>query len=214
MAATKWKAAVKERLTVRDEELLGKGSEKDGKKKKGRGPLQVICNSGTSSALILFSVFVADQRVKRVLALGSLASYAAATADTLSSEIGILSGSPPRYILAPWRVCLPGENGAVSVLGLIAGAVGSAAIAVLATEGRELIFALGVAGTLLDSVLGAAFQGSVVHGGKVVENERGGEVMVIGEQRGGGLGWTNNMVNMATTSTIGVMGVWCGMRWL
>lgn len=130
--------------------------------------------------------------VRDLLLVGIIANYAATTADTLSSELGILSRSKPRLVLNPSKVCPPGTNGAVSAMGLLAGTAGAFIVAVVSscwfTPGAistpyfiAFVTGLGLAGSLLDSVLGAVFQLSVVdvRTFRVVENPHGGKVLVI-----------------------------------
>lgn len=122
-------------------------------------------------------------------------NYAAVAADTFSSELGILSKSKPRLITAPWRIVPPGTNGGVTAAGLGAGLLGAFLLSVTSTiflpfckdwslsEKTSYTLAMTVAGfsgTLLDSLLGALFQASVidVHSGKVVEGEGGRKVLV------------------------------------
>lgn len=122
-------------------------------------------------------------------------NYAAVAADTFSSELGILSKSKPRLITAPWRVVPPGTNGGVTTAGLGAGLLGSFILSATSTllvpfcRNWELsdkitytlaMTAAGFCGTLLDSLLGALFQASVVdvHSGRVVEGEGGRKVLV------------------------------------
>jgi uncharacterized membrane protein len=123
-----------------------------------------------------------------------MANYAAVTADTLSSELGILSSSQPVLITRPWRVVPKGTNGGVTLAGLLAGVGGSAAIAAtsvlfltfcsgstLTGPGTFLVLtALGTIGTLLDSLLGAILQASVVdrRTGKIIEGPGGVKVLV------------------------------------
>jgi len=172
-----------------------------------RAAAQVLANSATASALVLWHAWAlrdadaAETCLPRpatatattfLVPLAILAHYAAVTADTLSSELGMLSSGRP-LLLTTLRRVAPGTNGAVSALGLAAGGVGGAAIGLVAgvlapfCQGwsvREraslvgFVAAAGVAGTLLDSVLGAVAQASVVDArtGRVVEGEGGGKV--------------------------------------
>jgi uncharacterized membrane protein len=139
----------------------------------------------------------------------SYRNYAAVAADTFSSELGILATSQPRLITAPWQKVAPGTNGGVTATGITAGLVGSLMIGATATlltpfcpaggdrEGVDLlttsgwtigdqvtfmlyIAAVGLGGSLLDSLLGAVLQASVVdiRTGKVIEGEGGGKVLI------------------------------------
>lgn len=119
-------------------------------------------------------------------------NYAAVAADTLSSELGILSPTPPRLLTsASLRVVPRGTNGGVTPTGLAAGFGG--AFAVAATSAVLLPFCAGRAragwvagmtvwgglGSVLDSVLGGVLQASVVdkRSGKVVEGTGGMKVL-------------------------------------
>lgn len=134
-------------------------------------------------------------RAGDVLIVGIAANYAAVAADTFSSELGILAKGKPRLITAPWRVVPPGTNGGVTAMGLGAGALGAYLIALTSTflmpfcqdwtfddkaKFTWVIAIAGFCGTLLDSLLGAIFQASVidVHSGKVIEGEGGRKVLV------------------------------------
>ncbi|CAN9166639.1 unnamed protein product [Alternaria alternata] len=172
-----------------------------------RNHVQVIANSGVASVLILLHLWqlrkegrYGDQglcwhRGSDALVIGIVANYAAVAADTFSSELGILSKSKPRLITAPWRIVPPGTNGGVTATGLGAGLLGafilSATSTLLVPFCKDWSFsqktaytlaltAAGFGGTLLDSLLGALVQASVidVHSGKVVEGEGGRRVLV------------------------------------
>jgi len=109
------------------------------------------------------------------LLLAYAGALAAAFADTASSEIGTLSPGQPRLITT--RQPVPhGTNGAINLLGLAAATIAAALLGcvALATGFYELIglgahtagcvailVAAGVAGTLVDSLLGATIEGRV-----------------------------------------------------
>ncbi|EUC47443.1 hypothetical protein COCMIDRAFT_3537 [Bipolaris oryzae ATCC 44560] len=172
-----------------------------------RNHIQVFANSGIASVLILLHLWQLrkDGRYEDeglcwtgnsdILVTGIVANYAAVAADTFSSELGILSKSKPRLITAPWRIVPPGTNGGVTTTGLGAGLLGALIISLSSTmfmpfckdwsfaEKTKYTLALtaaGFNGTLLDSLLGALLQASVVdvHSGKVVEGEGGRKVLV------------------------------------
>ena len=124
--------------------------------------------------------------------MGVVSNYAAVAADTLSSELGILSRSRPRLITTGGTVPA-GTNGGVTVAGLLAGLGGSFVIAVTSVlllpfcakspgpVGRVLmgnevrgwgmddkvlwvlcITVWGGMGSVVDSLLGALLQGTAV----------------------------------------------------
>lgn len=147
-------------------------------------------------------------------------SYAAAAADTLSSELGILSPTSPFLVTRPWQSVPKGTNGGVTYTGLAAGLLGSTVIAAvyLLQQHAALSSALGVAvfglfGSILDSVLGAVCQVTVEDkaSGRVVEGANGRRVLVkpggSRVQRGTDL-LNNNGVNFAMTAIIAVLGMY------
>ncbi|OAP65737.1 hypothetical protein AYL99_01709 [Fonsecaea erecta] len=200
--ATKVKHDVKATLTLSSSGASG-----------GEGPrtsIQVVANSGCASLLCLLHVWLygtgtskdgecfggsqrSNERIADVLLLGIMANYAAVAADTLSSELGILSKSQPVLITNPLRVVPRGTNGGVTLGGLLAGVGGSAAIAATSLAFLRfcagstidaaamffLLTLLGTIGTLLDSFLGAMLQASVIdrRSGKIVEGPGGVKVL-------------------------------------
>ncbi|BBN13230.1 hypothetical protein MPTK1_6g01860 [Marchantia polymorpha subsp. ruderalis] len=106
---------------------------------------------------------------------GILGHYACCNGDTWSSEIGVLSSSTPRLITT-FRQVPRGTNGGVSLLGLFAAAAGGAFIGLTffivgyftaSCTGRTgsaqwlllpIGTAVGLLGSLFDSVLGATVQ--------------------------------------------------------
>lgn len=202
-SATKVKHDVKATLTLSSSGSSG-----------GEGPrtsVQVLANSLAASLLVLRHLWVyglstaqetlcfggaEGTRHADLLLMGIMANYAAVTADTLSSELGILAKGRP-VLITTLKPVPPGTNGGVSGAGLLAGIAGAAAIAVnccllldvcAAAQGGEvwllakvfvLLTGLGTVGTLLDSLLGAVLQASVVdrRSGKIVEGAGGVKVL-------------------------------------
>lgn len=254
--ATKVKKAEKDQLTISS----GGGHEShDGT----RGPIQVIANSGMATLLCLVDLagragwlggtmgagagwvgWFEDGNAwwgQDFVVVGIVANYTAVTADTLSSELGILSSSRPRLITNPFRVCPKGTNGGVSSLGLFAAFAGSVVLGAISSlwfypplganhlgkVGFVFFTALlGLVGTLLDSLLGATLQLSVVdvRTGKIVEHPHGESVLVYpgstssksdskreGASRKvvqGSLGWLdNNGVNFTAAAGITFLGM-------
>ncbi|ROT41464.1 hypothetical protein SODALDRAFT_331196 [Sodiomyces alkalinus F11] len=141
-----------------------------------------------------------------LLVIGIIACYAAAAADTFSSELGILARTQPRLITDPVRKVPPGTNGGVTIEGLAAGLLGSSIIAAVTmyllptcdestadtpgggvpwTTQQRVLYAVaialwGVVGSIFDSWLGATCQATVkdVRTGKVVEGEGGSRALV------------------------------------
>jgi len=230
--ATKVKHDVKSRLTL--------SSTGAGGGEGARTATQVLANSLVASILTLAHAIrlsrareSGDERCfsDSLLVLGIIGNYAATTADTLSSELGILSRSAPRLITT-LRRCPPGTNGGVSGAGLLAGAGGAAAIGITSllllpfcedawSLPQKLgllafITAVGTAGSLLDSLLGALLQASVVdvRSGKVVEAPGGKKVLVTppgndGADDGGArkrVGGASKAPAPATGAEVGVAG--------
>ena len=113
------------------------------------------------------------------LTCGILAHHATCLADTLASEMGILSRSPPRLITQPWKTVPSGTNGGVTPTGFFWSAAGGAIIGLstLLLDGisgiggagpfyaaRMVLYSLacGLVGSVLDSLLGATVQQSYV----------------------------------------------------
>lgn len=200
----------------------------------GRSASQVLANSLPASLLILLDLYVTehdDSPSSLIIPIGIICSYAAATADTLSSELGILSPTAPFLITEPWRKVPKGTNGGVTVTGLAWGLFGGFLIATTSAlllpspfPTDKLIFVVGVSaaglfGSVLDSVLGALVQVTVEDkaSGKVVEGENGKRVLV---EKGGsrvqkGMDLLNNNgVNFVMAMGTGLVGMCMAVAWL
>lgn len=185
------------------EEVQAKGGRRDG--------WQVIANVGPAAVAAVAFLYTGAPAAIRVFS----AVMAAATADTWSSEIGVLSNTPPVSILT-LKPTLPGLSGGISVLGLVAGALGalvasaatalSALAAGIATPEALMVLVigsgLGMAGTLIDSLLGAAAQVQYRKpDGTLTERPRDATGLTHTLARG--LPWvTNDVVNLTTTLTV------------
>lgn len=210
-----------------------------------RTSAQVFANSGTACVLILMHTWLLNSSPyissnlpiapgphsplwEKLLPIGIIGQYAAVAADTFSSELGILAGSQPILITAPWKRVPRGTNGGVTAEGLLYGALGSLLLTLVAggalrglypnmaisTRAIALLTLMGLMGSIIDSVLGALIQVTVTDKatGKVVEGPGGQRVQV---DRGGSRAkmgvdlLTNNGVNftMATVTSLLTMGV-------
>lgn len=122
---------------------------------------QVLANAGVPAVICVWIYFF-----PHYYELGSCmiaSAFAAATSDTLSSEIGNICGKR-FYNIITFKKDERGENGVISVEGLIAGAVGSTLIAlvyILFLEWNHqflIIMVAGFLGNIFDSVLGATLE--------------------------------------------------------
>ncbi|KIK09902.1 hypothetical protein K443DRAFT_671216 [Laccaria amethystina LaAM-08-1] len=151
----------------------------------------------------------------RALVLAALGHFACCLGDTLGSELGILSDSPPRLITTFKRVP-PGTNGAMSLGGTLASVVGGAIVGSLMgislivenvqcspIEVLTTMIVLGMLGggigSLIDSVMGATIQRTRYSTAKKMVLQDGstfgGDIKIIS-------GWnllTNNQVNLLSS---------------
>ncbi|WP_456416913.1 TIGR00297 family protein [Methanocaldococcus sp.] len=94
---------------------------------------------------------------------GYVSSIAAATSDTFSSELGVLSNENPRLITT-FEVVEKGTDGAITIFGLVAGLLGAFIIGVigyLCFKNSNIIICSvigGISGNLADSIVGALFE--------------------------------------------------------
>lgn len=154
-----------------------------------------------------------------------LAAVCSAAADTLSTEIGLLSRSKPRLITDLRRKVEKGLSGGVTPLGTVAGLMGSTSISLVALttcligvpsillnvkDLHSLVLAGSVGGfigMLVDSLLGATVQGIYVSkaNGMLYEDPRkcGGECVLIKGFKHLG----NNTVNFISCLIAGLLSI-------
>lgn len=145
-----------------------------------------------------------------IFLLGSLASLAAATSDTASSEIGVRWGRKPINILNGKSI-VPGLSGGISFAGLLAGIVFSIVFSLIVSwiyplldnKAFLIIAVAGFAGNVLDSLLGALVQ--VKYRTSPKASWRDFCECNTGCERKG-IPWvTNDMVNLMATSLTGAL---------
>jgi len=131
-------------------------------KSSKRDSVQVLANGGVAASLLIVW-FLDGGHCWYTTSLGSIA---AVTADTWGTEIGIWSGSAPRLLLS-FRKVERGRSGGVTALGLLASVLGAALIGLSglpwsSTAQSALVLVApmmgGIAGSLIDSVLGESLQ--------------------------------------------------------
>ena len=138
---------------------LGLVSKEESKRTTG----QVFANAGVAVMLSLLTLLLPAEKI--VLLLMLAASFASATADTMSSELGNVFGSQYFNIIT-FKKDKRGLNGVVSFEGTLIGIVGSIFIAFLYAcfcrfDNRLLIIVIaGAIGNIADSVLGATAEQS------------------------------------------------------
>lgn len=176
-----------------------------------RDAFQVLANAGAAAVAALLYGLTKDP----VWLAAFATSFAAANADTWASELGVLYRKLPRSILTGKEVPA-GASGGVSPLGFLASALGSAFIGLLFAASYAsladariewgliaLIASLGgFAGSVIDSLLGAAFQAqySCAVTGRYTERPSS-EGLPNTLVRG--LRWFNNdLVNFASTAAV------------
>jgi uncharacterized protein (TIGR00297 family) len=155
-AASSLLSKIADRLKPDHDANIERGSERD--------LFQVFANGGVAALCALITLIDDNPRWFAAFA----ASLAVANADTWATELGSLSKRAPRMI-TNGRSVPSGTSGAISALGTLGGILGALLIAIVAAllapddidRTTRLILAVaaaGVAGTVIDSFLGATIQ--------------------------------------------------------
>jgi uncharacterized protein (TIGR00297 family) len=137
----------------------------------GRTANQVLANLGVAAGCAIGYAYLShDQRLLAAMA----AALAEAAADTISSEIGQAVGGAPRLITS-WNLVPPGTNGAITVTGTLAGSLAAilvgaicAATNVVGWSVLPVVAGVAIAGTVVDSLLGATLEQRGILGNNVV----------------------------------------------
>ncbi len=123
----------------------------------------IVANGGIASVIALLN-FMGPTAGLSVLFLGAISTSAA---DTVATELGLLSHKKPRLITNLARTVAPGTSGGVTLLGILGAVFASLVIGSMAFFLRLMPTQLevvpicvigGVLGAFFDSVLGAAVQ--------------------------------------------------------
>lgn len=166
---------------------------------------QVFANALPQASIVLM-VHLLDLDPK--LHLLAFAMFATAFSDTFASEIGMLSKGKVVSITT-FKPMSPGVSGGVSVIGCIAGVVGSLISSLFAygefgIQGMILVMLLGTFGMIVDSYLGVLIQKKYMStAGQVLDRNADHHTLISGFKT-----IDNNMVNflsLCITMLIGIL---------
>ena len=157
--ATNWKIGKKQQLAIAERDK--------GKRTAG----QVIANGG--AAAILGGIGWLKPELTTLIQVMIAGSFAAAIADTLSSELGSVYGRK-FYDIITFKTSKPGPDGVISMEGTLIGVLGATIIAVTYAVVfgfnylTPTIILAGAIGNLFDSILGATLERKRLIGNNVV----------------------------------------------
>ena len=137
-----------------------------------RDSLQVIANAGVAALLALIVLLYPG--LEYILLLMIACSFSSATADTVSSELGVLYGKKC-YNITTLKYDHCGENGVISIEGTLLGIAGSILIALTYCfftgwnfVAAIIIIVAGTIGNFTDSFLGATLERKNIIGNNTV----------------------------------------------
>ena len=139
--------------------------------KKGRNAMQVLANAGAAAIAAIVILFY--PRLTYLMLPAMAAAFASATADTLSSELGMLYGRRFFNVIS-FKPDRCGMDGVISREGTLIGIAGSCIIAGIYALGWGwsisffFIVLAGTLGNLTDSILGAVLERKGLIGNDVV----------------------------------------------
>jgi uncharacterized protein (TIGR00297 family) len=174
-----------------------------------RDAVQVLANGGVFALAALLWLASGWEGWR---ALGATA-LAAAASDTWATEVGTLTGRPPRSIVS-WAHVPVGTSGAISFPGVAAAIAGAAfvALAVLTLgwprNTAVASFVGGIVGSTIDSLLGATVQGRRWCYRCDAPTERKTHACGAATRTVGGIPWLDNdAVNALSTAAGGLLGL-------
>lgn len=188
---TKWKKERKQDRNASSEE------------KNGRTAGQVFANGGAALLAAIGDIWSADS----IWLIMFCAAFAAATADTWASELGILSRSKP-FHLKEWKKVEPGLSGAVSFFGTSAAILGAGLIGAsyyflypaASIPVTIIIIFSGFMGNFADTLFGAWFEQKYYCHICKTETESKWHCKNKTEKIFGLFWVTNNVVNFSSTA--------------
>ncbi|MCR4335305.1 MAG: DUF92 domain-containing protein [archaeon] len=132
-------------------ETATKIARKDGQKHEQRTTANIIGNSGAA----IIALFLGQ-------GIAFFGAISAALADTVSSEIGMLSKKDP-VLITNFKKVEKGTDGGITFLGIVSGIAAAVLIGIIyyftINPNKAIIIVIaGIIGTLIDSILGATLE--------------------------------------------------------